>query len=108
MRSGLPGSSVTIGATRALPSPRAIGSPITRNTLLCFPVVRYGPFSSMPPVMITAVVFPPLIRSRTSIIVRSSIQTESCISIGRAIPSTSTRGWVLTDAVGRGAWLAEA
>ncbi len=78
-----------------------MGSPMTRSTLLCFPVVRYGPFSSMPPVRITAVVFPALIASRTSSIVRSSIHTVSCMSIGRGMPRTSTRGCVLTDAVGR-------
>ena len=46
-------------------------------------------------------VLPPLIRSRTSSIVRSSIQTLSCMSIGRGMLVTSTRGAVLTDAVRR-------
>ena len=100
-RSGLPGSSVTIGAASALPRLLAMASPVTRRTLLCLPVVRYGPFSSMPPVRISAVVFPALIRSRTSIIVRSSIQIESCMSMGRGMPSTSTRGCWFTEAVGR-------
>ena len=59
-RIGLPGSSVTIGATSALPSARAIDSPVAFSTLLCLPVVRYGPFSSMPPVRISAVVLPRL------------------------------------------------
>ena len=100
-RIGLPGSSVTIGATSALPSARAIDSPVAFSTWLCLPVVRYGPFSSMPPVRTSAVVLPPLIRSRTSSIVRSSIQTLSCMSIGRGMLVTSTRGAVLTDAVRR-------
>ena len=91
-RSGLPGSSVTIGATSALPSARAIDSPVAFSTLLCLPVVRYGPFSSMPPVRTSAVVLPALIRSRTSSIVRSSIHTLSCMSIGRGMLVTSTRG----------------
>ena len=55
----------------------------------------------MPPVRISAVVFPALSRSRTSIIVRSSIQMVSCISIGRGMSSTSTRGCWFTEAVGR-------
>src|SRR6266487_6718599 len=72
------------------------------RTMLCLPVVRYGPFSSMPPVRISAVVLPALTRSRTSSIVRSSVQSVSRISIGRGISATSTRGCVLTDATGRG------
>ena len=55
----------------------------------------------MPPVKISAVVLPLLIRSRTSSIVRFSIQTLSCMSIGRGISRTSTRGAVFTDAVRR-------
>ena len=39
-RSGLPGSIVTIGATSVFPKRRAMDSPITRSTWLCFPVVR--------------------------------------------------------------------
>ena len=82
-RSGLPGSIVTIGATKAFPSFLAMASPITASTWLCFPVVRYGPFSSIPPVKISAVVFPSSRASRTSSIVSSSIQTLSSASIGR-------------------------
>ena len=91
-RSGLPGSSVTIGAraryrgrarsTRRSPSARCC---VCRwsgraRSLRCR---RSGS---------SAVVLPPLIRSRTSSIVRSSIQTLSCMSIGRGILVTSTRG----------------
>ena len=44
------GTNLTIGAQRALPSFSAIAGQIASSIKLCFPVARYGPFSSMPPV----------------------------------------------------------
>ena len=45
-----------IGATRVSPNVLAIASPVTLRTWLCLPVVKYGPFDSIVPFKIRAVV----------------------------------------------------
>ena len=54
--SGSPESSLMIGATRVSPNVLAIASPVTLRTWLCLPVVKYGPFDSIVPFKIRAVV----------------------------------------------------
>src|SRR6516164_1341901 len=65
------------GATRALPKERAIFSESKCTRRLCFPSAMCPPFCSVPPIGTMIVVLPDLTRSRSSVHVSSSRNTES-------------------------------
>src|SRR6516225_4373739 len=65
------------GATSALPKTRAIFSESKCTRRLCLPNAMCGPFCSVPPIGTMIVVFPDLTRSRSSVHVSSSRNTES-------------------------------
>ena len=67
------------------PSFRATASIVARRMTLCFPITMYGPTCSTPPVGMITVRFPPAMRSRTSIQVSSSSQTESWMGRTRGV-----------------------
>src|SRR5215472_13885201 len=87
------------GATSSLPRARAILSESTITRRLCLPNAMCGPFCSVPPIGTMIVVLPDLTRSRSSVQVSSSRNTEAGAWAGAAgIPITiaSKRSQVLS------------
>src|SRR5271167_1261477 len=74
------------GATRALPKERAIFSESRWTRRLCLPSAMCWPFCSVPPIGTMIVVLPDLTRSRSSVQVNSSRNTESA-ACAAVIPS---------------------
>src|SRR5712692_6646814 len=77
---GPSGTYASTGATRVLPSVRAILSESSLTRTLCLPTAMCGPFCSVPPIGTMTVVPPACIRSRISVQVSSSRNTVSGVS----------------------------
>src|SRR5215468_7106898 len=63
---------------------------------LCLPIAMCGPFCSLEPTKMIAVVSPAAMASRTSVQVRSSIQTERCCALAGIAPTVASAKAAIT------------